>query len=588
MKQLEINVCLVSNVGSFSAPEEKDVFASGEGFKGLAEDSAFGGLGNGGGCVEETGRNSKELSCSSGRLFFPCNREDALILLGGLGVSEFYLGFNVALALQVDGIALLEDGLRLSEEVLLNAGRSENFPVLVEVCSSTMFKAPRFIEHDKIIGLCFRSQSEADDFRLRPVDEFDTETYVCRVDPGLFGMEGAARFTIRSESDALPVGQVADRLAAGVHCVLSLGNVRAECRNAILSFLSRLSGGEEFESLDFAIAFMASIEPPATSSVLFKRQAAVISAFLNADDISPRGLMETLQSKLVSISQGSDTSEERDRRWGEVADAVISNRVALTGELLSDDKSILLRGALLALVVDSVESLSVFLDAEKPSGPNVTTLAAFLVGLKQGVTNTSWKYKKDVPQQISFLIKFIVRALVKSPPAMERLFTRLEEASGTAPMVSIVADGHTLAKWAEERAHVLDEVALAWLEDFESHGFEVVGRGRESHSWVIRLSEEHLVEVVHSQSGDSRFPSFRFYLDTDRPLKKLKDLNAIQSGGAKFWYLGKEEEGGRFLFCDLPSLPDPVGAELISRMLVEALELYLVPKKSPRRKKVVV
>ena len=591
MKQLKMNVSLTSNLDFLAAHDESIAVTSGEMGKGGAEGGVFDLVNDGGGRIEDAGETRRALRCSGVRLFFPCNREDALVFLGGLCISEFYPEPNVALALQSDGIALLEDGLRVTEEKLLNAGRAENFPVLVEVCSSFTFTVPRVIEHDKIIGLWFRTQSEADDFKLRPVEEFDTETYACRVDFGLFNMEGSARFSIRSESDALQIGRVADRLVAGVHYALSLGNTRADCRNAILAFLNQLSNDEPFESLDFAIASKAAIDPLATSSGLYKRHAAVISAFLNADDLSPRSLMEDIEKRLVSIPKENDVAEERDRRWGEVADAVISSKVALNGELLADEKSILLRGVLLALVVDSVESLSVFLDADKPSGPNVTTLAAFLIGMKQGVMNTSWKYKKEALQQISFLMGLIIRTLARTPSAMGDLFTKLEEASGSAIVVSIVAGGRRLVEWPQEKRPAIDEVTRTWLEDFENHGFEVVERGRGSHSWVIRLGDAHMVEVVHSLSGETRFPSFRFYLDIDQRLKKSKDLDAVQVGGARFWYLGKEEVGGgRFLFCDLPSLPDSAGADLIKRMLVEALELYLVPKKqvSPRRKRKVV
>ncbi len=114
---------------------------------------------------------------NSARLFFPCNREDALLLLGSLCISEFFPIQSIQLPVQTEGLAIISSGLRGSESQLLAAGRSERFPVLVEVKSEVVGRLPRVIGYEDIIGLKFQTQAQADDFRFRPVDEFDTETF---------------------------------------------------------------------------------------------------------------------------------------------------------------------------------------------------------------------------------------------------------------------------------------------------------------------------------------------------------------------------------------------------------------------------
>jgi len=184
-------------------------------------------------------------SSESKRVFFPCNREDALVLLGSLCISEFFPDQTIQLAIQPKGVALVDQGLRRAEEEMLEAGRKERFPILVEVAQGVVQEFPRVIEYKDILGLIFRNQTEADEFRFRPVDEFDTETFGFLVDGGLFGREGDPRFTIRSNDNdsECKIGRAADRLAAGVHCILSLGITNPQCRKAIAGFFSGKKDG---------------------------------------------------------------------------------------------------------------------------------------------------------------------------------------------------------------------------------------------------------------------------------------------------------------------------------------------------------
>ena len=287
-------------------------------------------------------------------LFFPCNREDALLLLGSLCISEFFPDASVRLAIQPGGIALLDQGLRRSEEDLINGGRPERFPVLIEVDQHVGKRSPRVIEYSDVLGLVFRTQSEAEDFRYRPVDEFDTDSFSCRAESEIFGLPGEPRFGIRESSDkvTLNAGRIVDRLAAGVLCLLALGNARPDCRVAIADFLGRKSreklGKEE---IDFEAAGDILLDIP-SEMARSKHQRAIVPAFASFEGGSVRHLVEQVTRNFAAIPGGDEASARMESRWVEVALDVLKSRIALAGDQLSDDRSVLLRGALLGLVVD--------------------------------------------------------------------------------------------------------------------------------------------------------------------------------------------------------------------------------------------
>src|SRR4051812_33237786 len=120
------------------------------------------------------------------RYFFPCNREDVLVLLGSLFISPDFFLNSVRLAVQDEGLAILESALRETEAELIAGGRPERFPLLIEVNRDVVSRSPRTIAFSDIIGIVFRNREEEEDFRFRPVDEFDTEALPAFVEPGLF------------------------------------------------------------------------------------------------------------------------------------------------------------------------------------------------------------------------------------------------------------------------------------------------------------------------------------------------------------------------------------------------------------------
>ncbi|WP_179062181.1 hypothetical protein [Pseudomonas taiwanensis] len=581
MKQLEINVGRGPGGDVFPASEKT----------GLASESyvhekpmPFGPDDGGRQATEMVEESTKVGGASGARLFFPCNREDALILLGGLCISEFFPVPDVKLAIQEAGIALLEGGLRSEEEVLLHSGRTEKFPVLIEVFPVVALMRPRILEHKDVIKLWFRTSSEADEFKFRPVDEFDTETYSCEVDAALFGWAGEPRFLVRSAASFQRVGLIADRFAAGVGSVLSLGNARPDCRAAITEFLGSSCKKGASSGFDFVTAFRVALEQ---REIDLNCQEAIVSAFLGADDPSPRHLLSRVAAGFASSVKGGH-EEEGDRKWLEVADAVIRNRIALTGDWLSDEKSILLRGTLLALIVDNVQALDVFLDAEKPAGVRVSTIAAFFVGLKQGVISTSWKVKKVNARQISLVAAMIAKASVDPSRDMGGLFSVSEFLVNASWVTSIIASGESLVEWMEEVGEGKYGYIQKWISGFDSSEFEVLGGGRIPGSFLVKLGSEHLVEISSYHSVDPEIHSIRFYLDERQKLRKVKDLESIRAGGSRLWYPGFDETGSRFLFCDIYSLPDIKGVNAIMRMLPGALEFYALPRKTPRSRRVKV
>ena len=524
-------------------------------------------------------------------LFFPCNREDALLLLGSLCISEFFPDASVRLAIQPGGIALLDQGLRSSEEELIKGGRPERFPVLVEVAPHVRDRNPRVIGYGDVLGLIFRTQSDVEDFRYRPVEEFDTETFECRADEALFGLSGDPQFIIRDAPDKskLDAGRVVDRLAAGVHCLLVLGDARPDCREAIVEFL----GGEQANEprkgeMNFATAGEILIGSQA-GMVYPKYQRAIALAFASFEGTSSRMLIEEVARNFSSLSGGDEYAARTESRWIEIAGDVLRSRVALGGDQLSDAKSVLLRGALLGLVVDKVDALFAFLDAEKPSGPRVTTTAAFLAGLKQGVINASWQEKKENVKTLSSLARMLSGAVANSPDKLANPFTVSEREADSISTISISAGEVSLAEWTAMREVRPDELSRLWIDDFQTSGYEVLGQGRTGHSWRLRLSLEHEVEVNHCICGEHRFPMLRFYLDTGRKFRSSKELVELSRNGGMFWYPGKDDNGQAFLSCDLPVLPRGQERELISRKLEDALDTFLMPAKAKRqsRRKVV-
>jgi len=529
-----------------------------------------------------------DLEGASSRLFFPCNREDALLFLGSLCISEFFPVKSINLAVQPGGgVALLSSGLRHSEAEALCAGRPERFPILVEVKLEVAGRMPITVGYEDVIGLIFRTQSDADDFQFRPVDEFDTETFRCRVEESLFGHEGEPRFSIRNpvEDSKVEIGRIADRLSAGVNCLIELARAKVICRSAVASFLdgtfhAKLSG----EEIDFVSACEILLKgnpdvPP------LNHKSAVVAAFAANEGAGPRWVIDEVVNRHSPHATHDNVVPKQVSAWADIARGVMTGRIALNGDHLSDDKSVILRAALLGLVAGRVDALSTFLDLEKPSGPKVTTAAAFLVGLKQGVINTSWKQKKNHLPLLSTLTGIMASALANQSPGFEQIFSVSRNETDTTSNLVISTAGVNLAEWIEKKEVIFDALSLEWRKELDQLGYEIAAPGRSRYSWMVQLSTGQLVEVTLCGSGEVRFPMMRYYFAEDQKIKKTRDLDEAFRKRGMFWYPVTDEAGLSFLSCDLPKMPEKCGCDLIAAKLAEAVGLCIIPKKIPRKRK---
>ena len=304
-----------------------------------------------------------------------------------------------------------------------------------------------------------------------------------------------------------------------------------------------------------------------------------MSAFVEAETSEPRILIEEVSRRLL-LSAGSDEkSMRRESRWVEVARNVLNSRVELNGDQLSDDKSVLLRAALLGSVVGNVDSLSAFLNAEKPSGPWVTTTAAFLVGLKLGLVNASWKDKKSQARQLSSLSGVMLRAIAAPHRNIRDLLSVTMNETDTMSTLLVSAGGIQFAEWVEKRQLPPDPVLQHWLDELARLGYPATGPGRETYSWTIRLSEVSCVEVVPLQVGSCEFPGFRYYLPEGARLKKPKDLTGILGIPGCFWHPFRDLDDKEMLYCDLVSLPAKRDIEFLAVQLEHLLGLCLLERK---------
>lgn len=514
------------------------------------------------------------------RLFFPCNREDALVLLGGLCISDGFPDEGVRLALESGRVALVEAGLRTTEAAVLETGRSERFPVLLELDPALDPNSRHIVGYENIVRLVFRSQDEADAFRFRPVDEFDPESLAWQVEPACFGLEGPARFELveRREVGALRVGHLVDRIIDGIHCMVALTELQPACLPAVGRFLSNPASAGEFNLAGAVAALTGSADADSLPMA-----SAVVHAFSQARDASPRELIDALAHGFAASGAADDRrGREVEERWVRVARDVAASRTTLDGDLLSDDKSVLLRAALLALQADGPDALAAFLAARKPAGVKVSSAAAFLVGLKQGLISAPWRLKGPRARQLSSASRALLESLSRTGGQdVAQVISATSTDTDEFTRFSLSIAEWQLIEWEEERAP--DPVELAWREDFERLGYQVLGKGEAEHSWLVAFPGDQRIEVVHCSAGGARFPMLRFRLASDRKPRKAKEVATSFDQGGRLWYPRMDVNEQRWLCCDLPALPEIEQLGLLANALREAVDLCTLPPKPPAR-----
>lgn len=502
---------------------------------------------------------------SDAMVLVPLNRESAVSVLSSLCVSDVPVT-GVSIPVQDRHLSLLTDGLRSSEAEIVSAGDRRRFPVLLEFPFASRQGASSGVSAfglSELRRIIFRSSTEADEFRLRPFDEFDTEALPHAVEPSKFGLAGEPRFSMQVPDDRKALADLADRFAAGVHDVLLLAETQVSARAVAADFLKVPDG----------------VGPP-----------GLRSCWTAATGDAPNGITATVVQAFALMDSRSEIIDQicRDvgatdakvaRAWGEVARGVLQNRIQLTGEHLSDDGSVLLRSALLALSADSPAALLAFLGSEHPPGHRVTVTASFLVGLKTGVSNLSWGQKKDHLARLSSMAcMLLVKAFSDGKKALDAI--TVDTADG---VVTVKYSDVTVSQWAAPANDpaVRDVQPASYgtvANQLSSEGYAVCGEGAEPNSYQLVLGERTITMVMSLNEQD---PScvLMFVLPIDAKFRKKSEILSAFSRPGMLWRLGSLDGGAKFLFCDLPRSPQRLDALVLAAKLEDALKAVLVPLK---------
>ena len=394
---------------------------------------------------------------------------------------------------------------------------------------------------------------------------------------------------IECDESILTIGRGADRLSAGVSSLVALGTGQEICRAAVVKFLDgSLHSQLGEEEIDFVTAceilFNVKGEVPHSKS-----QAAVVASFAADMIAGPNELIDDVVGRYTTLAAVDVQTSKRISTWADIARDTLKGRMALDGEQLSDDKSMILRGALLGTITERVDALSAFLDADKPSGPRVTSQAAFLLGLKQGLLNLSWSDKKPQLKTLSKLTGVILSALANRSTSFDQIFSVSRNHTDTTHTSIISIAENTLVEWSSIKDVISNVVEPERCNELRELGYKIEAPGRSRNSWLVRLGPEYLIEFVDCTTGDLKFWILRFYFGEDQKIKKAKDLTLAFCDRGMCWYPSTDEAGLFYLSCDLISLPDSAGRALLSLTLGEAVAACVVPAKvSVKRKKVSV
>lgn len=527
--------------------------------------------------------NSSLADAAIGRAFVPSNRELLLRQLSALVLSpDFPRAAGTPMGLS-QRVMVINDGLRVGEIDILADGRPQRFPVLAEIRSSAVQSGAGAFGIRDVVALHFRNEDEATNFRFRPVDELDTAYIPCLTAPSMFGLGGDARFSSRETVPPAQDGRnaaVADRIAGAVCCLLQLSQAEPGCREAIADLLSRRSS----EPWLMALAHHAMPVPGSDSAGAC---AAIIRGFIEHDEGSPKHLVQELGQYLGELADPDVTRAVP--RWLQMADAVIGNRIVLDGDVLSDNGSIALRAAILAVIVDDVKDLVAFIHAERPAGMQVVVGAAFLIGMRTGVADLPWQGKLP---HLDLLSPLLV-ALHQSEPAarQEALGAFQAEPDESAFPLQLVLYWRDMQilRWVprsepDSVGSASDAVYVntdAEVPSCQESSLDEYDHGRDR---TITGPEGRVIEIL-APSDSTEMTSFRLLLkETDR-LRKAKEIMEASCTRAVCWRVGVTGEGVEALYLDIAGRPSDAFLEIMNLKLAEALSLYLVPAKPKRRAK---
>jgi len=522
---------------------------------------------------------------SSGRMFVPSNRELVLEQLAAMVLSPHFPAASGTTSVTARPPFLVTDGLSTDEIDDLAAGQPQRFPVLVEVRAEAVRGVSGVIGIRDVLGLRFRNQDEADDFRSLPFDELDTAFFRCEAEPGLFGLDSPVR-SANVEAAVLPDAQVreevADRIAGAICCLLELGSAEPACWNAISDLLCASPLAPEATRLELR----AIVSPPdgRTAGV----GEAVAQTFM-AYERGARGRLIEEVAHRVEQSSSDPALAPVVSRWLDVARAVLGNRVELSGEILSDGGSIPLRAAILASVIDDVGNLVPFLHAERPAGHRVIAAAALLLGLRTGLRNLSWSRKAPHLDLLSgLLVSLHDERSGERAKAVEAFGLEPEETDSGEEFV-LCWRNQVLARWRSCMASPDDTSKVSSVLP-ELAASAVVPLTEEPRTaspvftpFFLTGPNGRRIEVIQLGS-DSMLTTLRVALEKGEKLRKVKEIFEAACRPGIGWRVGIDEDGSNALYMDLPSTLDDQALPSATSTLSGALLAYIAPKKESRKK----
>jgi hypothetical protein len=514
------------------------------------------------------------------RMFVPSNRECIMQQLGALILSPDFPPRAGTPADAARGPLLVHDGLRSLEVDILADGRPQRFPVLAEIRSEAGGHGASAFGILDVVALHFRNEDEASDFRFRPVDELDTQHLPCIANRSLFALDGAARFDGLEHDVSSGSGRraaLADRIAGGISCLLELASVDPACCQTVADLLSRQGSVPWLECLCGASMMETGIGSSGA-------HATIVRAFIEHAGTASGGLVDTIGRYLGELSD-PDVARALPA-WMAMADAVLSNRMVLDGKVLSDDGTIALRAAILAVVVDDVRDLVAFLYAQRPAGRQVVVAAAFLIGLRNGVSNLSWHRKLPYLDLLSPLLVALHDPEQATRDDALRAFQ--EEPDETVVPFELVLywRDHSLIRWAPQGSDSATtlELATSAVTDGEepSHQEQADLIKQSDHGSLIEGPDGRMIEVTIAASSN-QMSSLRLVLGKEDKLRKPKEILEASCTPGICWRAGITVEGVHALHADIQGRPPEEVLQATILKLPEALSLYLVPMKPKRR-----
>lgn len=526
-----------------------------------------------------------DMSQSPARMFVPSNRELVLEQLAAMVLSPHFPAASGTTSVTARLPFLVTDGLSTDEIDDLAAGQPQRFPVLVEVRAEAVQGASGVVGIRDVLGLRFRNQDEADDFRSFPFDELDTAFFRCEAEPGLFGLDcpvRSANVDVAVLPDALVRGEVADRIAGAICCLLELGTAEPACWNAISDLLCASPLAPEAMGLELR----AIVSP--SDGLKVGVGGAVAQTFMAYERGAPGRLIEEVAHRVEQSSSGPALGPVVSR-WLNVARAVLGNRVELNGEILSDGGSIPLRAAILAAVVDDVGNLVPFLHAERPAGRKVVAAAALLLGLRTGLRNLSWSRKAPHLNLLSDLLVALHDERSGEHFKAGEGFGMEPEETDSGEKFVLCWRNQVLGKWTScvESPNDTSNVPSTPPEQATSAVEPLAGEppaaSLPSTPSFLAGPNGRWIEVIQL-ADESNATTLRVALEEGEKLRKSKEIFEAACRPGICWRVGTAEDGSNALYMDLPYVPSELALHNAVETLAGALAVYVVPPKTPRKK----